>query len=1008
MPKGVAVNHRNLGHLADSTPPGLPAQQVWTQCHSHAFDFSMWEIWAALLGGGRLVIVPEDVTGSPEDFHALLVAERVNVLTQTPSAVTALDPHGLESVALLLGGEAVPADVIDRWSPGRTLINAYGPTEITVYASMSAPLHPGSGPAPIGAPVPTAAAFVLDEWLHPVPTGVIGELYVAGDGVAVGYLGRAGLTGTRFLPCPFGMPGARMYRTGDLVRWGTDGQLHYLGRADEQVKIRGYRIELGEIQTALAACDGVDQATVIAREDQNGTTRLVGYVTETGTGTTDPVAIRTALAELLPPYMVPATVMVLDALPMTVNGKLDTAALPAPDYQRHDQYRAPGDAVEELLAGIYAQVLGLDRVGVDDSFFDLGGDSILSMQVVAQARAAGLTCRPRDVFVEQTVARLARAVDLTDATIGPVDEGIGEIAPTPIISWLHDVDGPTDQFNQTMVVQAPADVTPTDVATVLQALLDRHATLRLHAAPARSLTVPEPGSVDAASLLQTVDELSDAAILSARSRLDPATGAMVSALWVSSSAQLVLIVHHLAVDAVSWRILLEDLNLAWAQHHNGQPITLPAPGTSFQRWGSILAEHAHHPDVTALAHTWTHITSTPHALPAPDPQRDTYATAGHLSLSLDTDTTRQLLADVPTAFHTGINDILLIAYALACTELLHHPNIAIDVEGHGRDEDLAPGLDLSRTIGWFTTKYPTALTLNTPPWTHITTGHPTLGPIIKHAKEQLRAQPHGLTYGLLRYLNPRPHLNQPDPTIGFNYLGRMNATTEAPTDLWRPSRDGFAATRRGRGDTHAAGHAIELNAGTVDTGAGPRAARQLDVGAIGAATDTRFARLGQLWFEALTGICAHVANGGGGLTPSDVTPAVLNQQQLDDLQRHHRVADVLPLTPMQQGLLFHADTARGHRRHLRDAARRHRQRPARPVPVARRGADRHHPPPQPGRPVQPGIRPTRADHPRRPRGGLAVRRPQRRRPRPGRTDPKSSAPQSERPSATSPTRRHSG
>ncbi len=410
VPKGVAITHHNLAHVAQSTPTHLPAAQVWTQCHSFAFDFSVWEIWAALLGGGRLVIVPEEVTGSPDDFHALLVREQVNVLTQTPSAVAALSPQGLESVAVLLGGEACPAEMVDQWAPGRVMVNAYGPTEATVYASMSAPLTPWSGAAPIGAPVSTAALFVLDEWLRPVPAGVAGELYVAGRGVGCGYLRRSGLTASRFVACPFGGSGARMYRTGDLVCWRADGQLQYLGRADDQVKIHGYRIELGEIQTVLAGLDGVEQAVVIARDDRLSDKRLVGYVT----GAVDPAGVRAALAERLPAYMVPAGVVVLDALPLTVNGKLDTRALPAPEYQDGERYRAPTDAIEEILAGIYAQVLGLERVGVDDSFFDLGGDSILSMQVVARARAAGVTCRPRDIFVEQTVARLAQVAGVAD------------------------------------------------------------------------------------------------------------------------------------------------------------------------------------------------------------------------------------------------------------------------------------------------------------------------------------------------------------------------------------------------------------------------------------------------------------------------------------------------------------------------------------------------------------------------------------------------------------------
>ncbi|WP_156750110.1 non-ribosomal peptide synthetase, partial [Mycobacterium sp. E2479] len=293
VPKGVAVTHENLMHLAASSPVDLPASQVWSQCHSYAFDFSVWEIWAALLGGGCLVVVPEEVVGSPQDFHALLISERVNVLTQTPSAAGVLSSEGLESVALLLGGEPCPAEVVDRWARGRVVINAYGPTEATVYASMSAPLSVGDAAVPIGAPVSTAALFVLDEWLHPVPVGVVGELYVAGRGVGVGYVGRSDLTASRFVACPFAPAGARMYRTGDVVRWRGDGQLEYLGRADEQVKIRGYRIELGEIQAALAALDGVDQAVVVAREDRPGDKRLVAYLT----GTADAAGVRSQLAD---------------------------------------------------------------------------------------------------------------------------------------------------------------------------------------------------------------------------------------------------------------------------------------------------------------------------------------------------------------------------------------------------------------------------------------------------------------------------------------------------------------------------------------------------------------------------------------------------------------------------------------------------------------------------------------------------------------------------------------
>ena len=379
---------------------------MWSQCHSLAFDYSVWEIWGALLHGGRLVVVPESAAGSPEDLHAMLVTEHVSVLTQTPSAVGVLSAEGLGfGWRVVVGGEACPAEVVDRWAPGRLMVNAYGPTETTMCVAISAPLAPGSGVVPIGSPVSGAALFVLDGWLRAVPAGVVGELYVAGAGVGCGYVRRAGLTGSRFVACPFGGPGARMYRTGDLVWWGVDGQLVYVGRADEQVKIRGYRIECGEVQAVLAGVDGVEQAVVIAREDRPGDKRLVGYVT----GTAEPAGVRSVLAERLPAYMVPAAVVVVAALPLTVNGKLDTRALPAPEYQDGGGgYRAPASAVEEILAGIYARVLGVERVGVDDSFFELGGDSLSAMRVIAAVNT-GLDAHlaVRAVFEAPTVARLA-------------------------------------------------------------------------------------------------------------------------------------------------------------------------------------------------------------------------------------------------------------------------------------------------------------------------------------------------------------------------------------------------------------------------------------------------------------------------------------------------------------------------------------------------------------------------------------------------------------------------
>ncbi|OBH11335.1 non-ribosomal peptide synthetase, partial [Mycobacterium sp. E1747] len=906
VPKCVAITHHNVTQLLGSLDGGLPHPGVWPQCHSLAFDVSVWEIFGPLLRGGRVVVVPEDVTTSPTDFHDMLVTENVDVLTQTPSAAAVLSPAGLESAALVVVGEACPTDVVDQWAPGRVMINAYGPTETTMCVAISTPLTSGCAVVPIGTPVPGAALFVLDESLREVPSGVVGELYVAGDGVGIGYLRRAGLTASRFVACPFGGHGARMYRTGDLVRWGGDGQLHYLGRADEQVKVRGYRIELGEIRSALRQLEGVEHAAVVAREDHPGDKRLVAYIT----GTADPIDARAALTERLPGYMVPAGVVVLDALPTTINGKLDTRALPAPDFQPADTYRAPSDAIEEILTDIFAEVLRLDRIGVDDAFFDLGGDSISAMQVVARARTVGVLCRPRDIFIEQTVSRLARVAQISDGVGVARDAGIGPVVPTPIMHWLRGIDGPVDQFNQTMVIEAPQDVTRPDVVALLQALLDHHPMLRLcvdhgHAGE-WSLTVPGVGAVDAESCLLTVDELTDHTVAEARSRLNPFAGAMVSALWVTSG-RLVLIIHHLAVDAVSWRILLEDLNIGWAQHRSSLPVTLPAGGTSFQRWAAMLAEHAHRPEVVDQVDAWQRSVPDHAALPPPQPETDTYARAGHLAVSLDAETTHLLLTEVPAAFHASVQDILLIALALAWGEFAgtdEGGSIAVDVEGHGRSEDLAADVDLSRTVGWFTTKYPVTLPLGGPRWPQLVAGDAAVGPFVKRAKEQLRALPDGLTYGLLRYVNDDSALAGPDPAIGFNYFGRLHGT-DASSDLWRVSRDGMAVTTFASAVPMPIAHTLELNAGAVDTGAG-LCLRAEWCWAPSALDDCRIRRLSRLWFDALVGICAYVLRGGGGITPSDIAPARLNQHQIDQLEQRLRIADILPLTPLQQGLLFHA------------------------------------------------------------------------------------------------------
>ena len=595
VPKGVAVTHHNVTRLFDSLDAGLELtpKQVWTQCHSLAFDYSVWEIWGALLHGGRLVVVPESVAGSPDDFHALLVSEHVGVLSQTPSAVAALSPQGLESAALMIAAEPCPAEVVDRWAPGRVMINGYGPTETTVYAAISVPLAPGSGAPPIGSPVPGAALFVLDGLLRAVPAGVVGELYVAGTGVGCGYVRRAGLTGSRFVACPFGGPGARMYRTGDLVCWRADGQLRYVGRADEQVKIRGYRIELGEVQAALAGLDGVEQAVVIAREDRPGDKRLVGYVT----GAADPAEIRDALAERLPAYMIPAAVVVLEALPLTPNGKLDTRALPAPEYQDGDRYRAPASAVEEILAGIYARVLGLERVGVEDSFFDLGGDSLSAMRVIAAintALDAGLAVRT--LFDAPMIRRLAPRIGGDGGRLEPLVAG-ARPAVVPLsfaqsrLWFIDQLHGPSPVYTMAVALRLGGRLDPDALGAALADVVGRHESLRtlfpaVEGIP-QQLVVPERADfgwdvVDATGW--PASQLGEAIDTAARHSFDLATEIPLRARLFrvgDDEHVLVAVVHHIAADGWSITPLVRDLGAAYASRCAGR-----APG-----WAPLAVQY---------------------------------------------------------------------------------------------------------------------------------------------------------------------------------------------------------------------------------------------------------------------------------------------------------------------------------------------------------------------------------------------------------------------------------
>ncbi|MGH9009955.1 MAG: condensation domain-containing protein, partial [Acidimicrobiia bacterium] len=854
-------------------------------------------------------------------------------------------------VTLVTGGEVVPPEVVTRFAPGRRMFAAYGPTEVTVYDTAWECPADLAGPVLIGRPFAQTTAYVLDRALRLCPPGAPGEVYVGGVCVVRGYLGQPGLTAARFVADPYGPPGARLYRTGDRARWTADGEIEFLGRVDHQVKVRGFRIEPGEVEAALEAHPEVGQAVVAARDD-DGVRRLVGYVTgcserltppmsgghPPSPGGPDPATLRTFLAGRLPGYMVPAAVVTLDAFPLTPNGKVNRAALPAPVFEAGAGRAARTDR-EAILCRLFAEVLSVDGVTIDDNFFDLGGDSILSIQLVSRARRAGIAVTPRQVFETGTVAELvAAAADTASGVVVETEaDRIGPVPATPIIAWLRHVaevrGGRIESFNQSQLFQVPAGVTARQLQEVLDGLLRRHEALR-----ARLVRQPESWSLDipaaatsGVELLRRVPvdrglapaglaEIVEAEGEEAAGRLDPDGGVMVQAVWFDLGpdrpGRLLLVVHHLAVDIVSWSVIGDDL----AELAGGND---PDPAsTSFRTYARRLADHAAASDVDAELPFWENLLSRPEPLlgrRALDPAVDVGSITDTLSVTLPPDSAGPLLSFVPAAFHAGMNDVLLTGLALAVAEWRRHaghdmtaPGL-VNLERHGRDALALAGLDLTGTVGWFTAIHPARLDLTGIDAEAALAGGAAAGAALKVIKEQLRSLPAaGFHYGLLRWLDPTGAARLgalPEPQILFNYGGRIDRAA-APAD-WDVAGDDVDL---GDGsDAMPVGHVLEINAEATDTGAG----LELEVAwnwPTGVLDRADVEALAELYLAALRGLVAHAATpGAGSQTPSDFPLVHLTQADLDDLEaRVGALADVLPATPLQEGFFFHSVLEDGH------------------------------------------------------------------------------------------------
>ncbi|AGZ43003.1 non-ribosomal peptide synthetase [Actinoplanes friuliensis] len=858
-PKGVVVPHRGIVNLFASHRERLmpgPARRV-AHVASFTFDGS-WEPLLWLFGGHTLHVLDDDEYRDDAALVAYVRRHHVDVLDVTPTYLRELIPAGVLEAGLrvlLVGGEAIDSQLWHQICAVEGLVchDLYGPTEASVDA------YGWHGPDRSPYRLANVRTYLLDEALQPVPSGVLGELYIAGPGLAHGYLNRLTQTAERFVADPYGKPGSRMYRTGDLARWNAAGGLEFAGRADGQVKVRGFRIELGEIEAALG------QAAVIVRDG-----RLIAYVVG---GPVDVDALRAKL----PDYMIPAAFVEVDALPRTVAGKLDVAALPDPDFSALSGGRAARTAREQQLCDLFAEVLGLPTVGIDDDFFTLGGDSIVSIQLVSRARAAGLGISPRDVFRHKTPAGLALTVQAAEPVVTEDPrEAWGSAPLTPVMRWLHEVNGPTRGYSQSMLLHAPDGLTATGLADVLRAVTDRHDLLRARIT-ADGVEIPEPGTPLDVVREATYDEATLPTVAAAaRDRLDPAAGVLLQAVLLHPG-HVLLVVHHLAVDGVSWRILLPDLAAAWADREAGRPIVLPPAGTSFRRWARELERLAAAPGTTAQLPYWTEVLDGPPATLGTrelDPARDTVATCAEQALVLPPEETGPLLTTVPASFHASVNDVLLTGLALALRDWSGGTGALVMLEGHGREEHLVAGADLSRTVGWFTSEYPVRL--------EVSTENP--GDALKAVKERLRAVPdNGVGYGLLRYLHPEsaPVLAvRGKPLIGFNYLGRF-AAGDAAEAAWEPAGEGWGG---GADDGMPADYPLEINATAEDHPDGTRLTATFtwprDL-----LTEAQVDELAGRWRAALRALAAHAADpDAGGHTPSDLTLVELSQDDIDSFE----------------------------------------------------------------------------------------------------------------------------
>jgi non-ribosomal peptide synthase protein (TIGR01720 family) len=769
-----------------------------------------------------------------------MVRHEVTTLQLVPSMLRGLlDEPSLSTCSSLRrvfsGGERLSVELQEHFFTRLQgdLYNLYGPTEAAINATSWTCRRDGSEPGiPIGHPIDNTQVYLLDHHLRPVPIGVRGALHLGGLGLARGYLKRADLTAERFIPNPFSaQPGARLYRTGDLARFRPGGSIEFIGRSDDQVKIRGFRIELGEIEQLLATYPAVKASVVSMREDTPGDKRLAAYLVLNPGWTATTSELRRFLNENLPEYMVPSAFVMVDRLPLLPNGKVDRGALPVPEGHRPElekSFVAPLTLIERQLAQVWSQVLGIEEVGVHDNFFDLGGDSILAIRVAARVNQSGLQLTPRQLFQNQTIAELAAVVGLTQSIREEQTAMTGPVPLSPIQRRFFELNQPDQHhFNQSVLLEVRQALDASLLQRALGELLRHHHALSLRFKQDDSgwqqvssepdgevpfvridLSMPAEGrdGEQSATLESMTNEMQASLSLSD----GPLLRVALFDFGADKTGRLLLVVHHMAVDIVSWGILLEDLQTAYQQLSRNEIVQLSPRTTSFKQWAEKLKTYSGSSELRQELDYWL---AAPRqkvgGLPVDYLEgANTVASASTVSVSLDSQDTHALLREVPKAYHTQIHEVLLTALALAGARWTGESTMLIDLEGHGREE-IFDDVDLSRTVGWFTAVFPLLLSV---------AGSEGPGEALKAIKEQVRQIPDGgLGYGVLRYMSEDAAVISsldalPQAEVIFNHMGQFDHVIDESSP--------FVPAKESSGRTHSSrrtrDHLLEINGGVSD------------------------------------------------------------------------------------------------------------------------------------------------------------------------------------------------